>query len=104
MNGELIADPSKLTHILIVMEYSDIDLCKMLQNDCQIGEDHVITIIYNLLCAMNYMHSANVMHRDIKTSNILIDEDCTIKICDFGLSRVMKLRTDAKKELNFQSE
>ena len=53
---------------------------------------------------MNYMHSANVMHRDIKTSNILIDEDCTIKICDFGLSRVMKLRTDAKKELNFQSE
>ena len=29
------------------------------------------------------------MHRDIKTSNILVDEDCNIKICDFGLSRSM---------------
>lgn len=34
-----------------------------------------------------YIHSANVIHRDIKTRNLLINADCNIKICDFGLSR-----------------
>ena len=46
-------------------------------------------ILYNIACALKVLHSANVMHRDIKTSNILVDEDCNIKICDFGLSRSM---------------
>ena len=46
-------------------------------------------ILYNIVCALKFLHSANIMHRDIKTSNILVDEDCNIKICDFGLSRSM---------------
>jgi len=33
------------------------------------------------------MHSANVIHRDIKPANILVDSQCQVKICDFGLSR-----------------
>ena len=60
-----------------------------------IDEQHVVTILYNLLCAMNFIHSTNVMHRDIKAHNILIDGDCNIKICDFGLSRVMNPKTES---------
>ena len=56
----------------------------------EIDEDHVKTIFYNVLCAVNFIHSANIMHRDIKDSNILIAEDCTIKICDFGWSAEAK--------------
>lgn len=33
------------------------------------------------------MHSAKVLHRDIKPGNILVNEDCSIRICDFGLAR-----------------
>jgi len=40
-----------------------------------------------LLCGLKYIHSAGVFHRDLKPSNILINGDCEIKICDFGLAR-----------------
>lgn len=43
--------------------------------------------MYNLLCAVKYLHESNVLHRDIKPANILVNEDCTVKLCDFGLAR-----------------
>lgn len=43
---------------------------------------------------MNFLHSANIIHRDLKPSNILINSDCRIKICDFGLARSMPKEQD----------
>ena len=36
---------------------------------------------------MNFIHSAGLLHRDIKIDNVLVDENCDVKICDFGLAR-----------------
>ena len=36
---------------------------------------------------MKYVHSASVVHRDLKPGNLLVNSDCELKICDFGLSR-----------------
>ena len=62
---------------------------QMLKSNTHLNEEHVCVIIYNILCALNYIHSAGIIHRDIKPSNILIDLESQIQICDFGLARSM---------------
>lgn len=44
--------------------------------------------MYNIVCCFNYLRSANVMHRDVKKNNILVDPDTLeVRICDFGFAR-----------------
>lgn len=45
--------------------------------------------MYNSLCCLKFLHSCNVIHRDIKPANILINKNCQVMICDFGLARTM---------------
>ena len=89
---DIIADPNlEEDYMFIVMDYVNSDLKKVL-NSCKQIEftmEHVLIILYNTLCALNYVHSAGIMHRDIKPANILIDGDCQVKICDFGFSRTV---------------
>lgn len=49
--------------------------------------EHALTIIYNLLCAVNYVHSANVWHRNIRPESIIITKDCNVLIGEFGSAR-----------------
>jgi mitogen-activated protein kinase 1/3 len=59
----------------------------MMAQRASLTEYHIQTIVYNLLCGLNFIHSAGVIHRDLKPANVLVREDCTAKICDFGLAR-----------------
>lgn len=45
------------------------------------------SFIYQTLCGLKYIHSANVLHRDLKPSKLLVNADCELKICDFGSAR-----------------
>ena len=40
--------------------------------------------MYQLCCGIAYVHSAGVIHRDLKPANVLVNADCSLKICDFG--------------------
>lgn len=90
-----VVDTSKLTHLFMIMELSQLDIKKMMDDIPPDLEDgHIVTILYNILCATAFIHSANIIHRDIKPANILINSDCEIKLCDFGLSRALPKRND----------
>ena len=54
-------------------------------------------IMCQILKGMKYLHSADIIHRDLKQSNILINSDCHLKICDFGLAR--SLYQEEEKDL-----
>jgi mitogen-activated protein kinase 15 len=72
--------------IYIVTDFMESDLHAVIK--AKILEDvHKQFIIYQVLKALKYMHSGELIHRDIKPSNILLNADCSIKLCDFGLAR-----------------
>ena len=81
------SDPVNFSTIYTVMEYAESDLKKVIKSSIHLQLPHIQTIIYNLLCAVKYLHESNVLHRDMKPANILVNEDCTVKLCDFGLAR-----------------
>ena len=85
-------DNSPVDSIFVVMEQVDYDLKKMLKKleeaPQEFNEDHVTIILYNMLCCLNFIHSAGLMHRDIKIENILVNDSCVTKLCDFGLARL----------------
>lgn len=64
------------------------------------NEQMLVKTIYNSLCAIGFLHEANVMHRDVKCSNLLIDKHCNVKISDFGLARTIPQPYPGNKTLN----
>ena len=58
-----------------------------IKNEKQTNEEVALALMYNMLCGIKFMHSAGIMHRDIKPDNILIDNKGSVLFCDFGLSR-----------------
>lgn len=68
-------------------ELADFDLARVIYLSIQFSEFHIQNFIYQILCGLKYIHSADVIHRDLKPGNILVSTQGIIKICDFGLAR-----------------
>lgn len=73
--------------IYLVLELAQSDLLKLIRSPVFLDAQQVQVIMYRLLLALNFLHSAGIVHRDIKPGNVLVNADCSIKLCDFSLSR-----------------
>lgn len=54
-----------------------------------IGSDEALEIVSTICRALEYAHSKGVVHRDIKPENILLGEDGTLKVADFGIAKIV---------------
>jgi len=72
--------------IYLTFDHMETDLHAVIRASI-LEEIHKKYIIYQLLKALKFMHSAELLHRDIKPSNMLLNSDCHVKLCDFGLCR-----------------
>ncbi|SCU94329.1 LANO_0E06436g1_1 [Lachancea nothofagi CBS 11611] len=68
-------------------ELVDYDLARVIHSTVQFSEFHIKHFLYQILCGLKYIHSADVIHRDLKPGNILCSISGHLKICDFGLAR-----------------
>ncbi|WCJ41125.1 hypothetical protein M5689_022009 [Euphorbia peplus] len=86
---DIIPPPDRGTFndVYIVYELMDTDLNQIIRSSQGLTDDHCQYFLYQLLRGLKYVHSANVLHRDLKPSNLLLNADCDLKICDFGLAR-----------------
>ena len=75
--------------VYLVLRKCDMDLKKLIKSGKHLEETQVKSIVYDILCGLSYLHKAKIIHRDLKPGNILVNNDCTIQICDFGLARSM---------------
>ena len=77
----------QMKDVYIVQCLMETDLHKLLKTQ-SISNEHVCYFLYQILRGLKFIHSANVLHRDLKPSNLLLNTNCDLKICDFGLARI----------------
>ena len=97
---DVVAPPAleEFTDVYVMYELMDTDLHQIIRSKQPLSDDHCQYFVYQLLRGLKYIHSANVLHRDLKPSNLLLNANCDMKICDFGLARTNK------EDENFMTE
>ncbi len=73
--------------LYVVTDLMDTSLDRVIRSPQGLSEAHVQYFTQQLLSGVSYLHSCNVLHRDLKPGNLLVNEDCHLRITDFGLAR-----------------
>jgi len=83
--------------VYMITELMDTDLRRIIDKEKGLLSEQTKYITYQMLRALQYLHSAHIYHRDIKPANILVNRSCDIKLADFGLSRYVDPLNDGAK-------
>eukprot|EP00928_Gymnodinium_smaydae_P072057 TRINITY_DN55494_c0_g1_i1.p1 TRINITY_DN55494_c0_g1~~TRINITY_DN55494_c0_g1_i1.p1 ORF type:complete len:406 (-),score=87.28 TRINITY_DN55494_c0_g1_i1:109-1326(-) len=84
----LPGEKDKFEDIYIISELMETDLASVLKSPQMLSDDHCQFFFYQIVRGLKYIHSAEVIHRDLKPRNLLVNSNCDLKICDYGLARV----------------
>ncbi|KAH8730441.1 hypothetical protein GQ44DRAFT_768213 [Phaeosphaeriaceae sp. PMI808] len=82
------------SHLNIFLEYvPGGSVATMLVNYGPLGESLIQNFVRQILQGLSYLHSSDIIHRDIKGANILVDNKGSVKISDFGISKRIEAST-----------
>ena len=93
-----IIDPAGFNEVYLYEELMEADLHAIIRSGQPLSDAHFQSFIYQTLCGLKYIHSASVLHRDLKPGNLLVNADCELKICDFGLARGFETDPELAKQ------
>jgi mitogen-activated protein kinase 7 len=79
--------PDNFNEVYLYEELMECDLAAIIRSGQPLTYQHHQSFISQILHGLRYIHDANVLHRDLKPGNLLVNADCDLKICDFGLAR-----------------
>jgi len=74
--------------LYMVSELMETDLSSVIKSSQHLSEEHLQFFMYQLVRGVKFLHTSNVVHRDLKPRNLLVNSNCDLKICDFGLARI----------------
>ena len=80
-------DRENFNEIYVVTELMETDLSQIVKSNQPLTDDHIQFFLYQILRGLKYIHSAGIYHRDLKPRNLLVNSNCDLKVCDFGLAR-----------------
>jgi serine/threonine protein kinase len=63
------------------------DLHQIIRSQQSLSDAHYQYFVYQIFRGLKYIHSANVLHRDLKPGNLLVNADCELKVILVYLSR-----------------
>ena len=81
--------PAGASSMCLVFEHCDTDLYKLMKGPARLQLLQVQALAAQLFRGLAYLESLRIVHRDLKPANILVNQDLSLKICDFGLARVL---------------
>ncbi|KAJ3102558.1 Mitogen-activated protein kinase [Phlyctochytrium planicorne] len=82
-----INDERNFNELYLVEGLMEADLNQIIKSGQPLTDQHYQYFTYQVLRGLKWMHSADILHRDLKPGNLLVNSDCELKICDFGLAR-----------------
>lgn len=87
----------------VIQELMETDMHRVIRTQ-DLSDDHAQYFVYQTLRALKALHSADVIHRDLKPSNLLLNANCDLKVCDFGLARSVRTAEPSGTETGFMTE